>query len=238
MPALSSAVSRGAGTDDDPCLKPTWFLDSDDPRIAHYARRAVDGVAGDVERACALHDAVRDDVRYTPYGIDVTRAGFRTSACLARREGFCITKAALLAACARAVGIPGRLGYGDVRNHLTTAKLRAAMGTDLFVFHGYTELRLGGRWVKATPAFNRTLCERFGVKPLAFDGRADSLFHPFDSTGRRHMEYVRDRGSFDDLPYEAIMAAWSETYPAAAVRSGFDVGVADFRPDPATEPAQ
>ena len=28
------------------------------------------------------------------------------------------------------------------------------MGTDLFVYHGYAELFLDGKWVKATPAFN------------------------------------------------------------------------------------
>src|SRR5215470_17689442 len=54
------------------------------------------------------------------------------------------------------------------------------------------QLHLDGRWVKATPLFDRALCERFGVRPLEFDGRADSLFHAFDAAGRRHMEYVRD----------------------------------------------
>ena len=68
------------------------------------------------------------------------------------------------------------------------------MGSDLFVYHGYTDLRLDGNWVKATPAFNLALCTRFRVKPLEFDGRADSIFHPFDEDDRRHMEYLRDRG--------------------------------------------
>src|SRR5574341_322846 len=65
-------------------------------------------------------------------------------------------------AVARVVGIPARVGYADVRNHLSTPKLRELVGGDLFVWHGYAELHLEGRWVKATPAFNLTLCERFG----------------------------------------------------------------------------
>ena len=65
------------------------------------------------------------------------------------------------------------------------------MGTDLFVYHGYTDLCLDGKWVKATPAFNLALCTRFRVKPLEFDGRDDSIFHPFDEDDRRHMEYLR-----------------------------------------------
>ncbi len=215
------------------CAEPGWFVDSDNAAVAAYAAERAVGAADDIGRACALYYAVRDDVRYNPYGIDMTREAFRASACLARREGFCITKAALLAACGRAVGIPSRVGYGDVRNHLATPKLREVMGTDLFVFHGYTEFWLEGRWVKATPAFNRSLCDRFGVAPLEFDGREDSLFHPFDTAGRRHMEYVHDHGAFEDVPYGAIMAAWRKTYAPAVVASGFDVRGANFHAEAA-----
>jgi transglutaminase-like putative cysteine protease len=138
---------------------------------------------------------------------------YRASVCVIRGEHWCVPKAALLAACARALGIPARVGYADVKNHLTTPQLTQKMGTDLFVFHGYTELLLEGRWVKATPAFNLTLCQKFRVKPLEFDGREDSLFHPFDEDNRRHMEYVRDRGAFADVPVETIKRVFAETYP-------------------------
>jgi hypothetical protein len=87
------------------------------------------------------------------------------------------------------------------------------MGTDLFVFHGYAELLLDGSWVKATPAFNLSLCTRFRVRPLEFDGMSDSLFHPFDEDNRRHMEYVRDRGTYADVPAEEIRRVFAETYP-------------------------
>src|SRR5204863_1818962 len=138
-----------------------------------------------------LYYAVRDGIRYNPF-LDFSQdAAYRASSTLERGEGFCVGKSALLAACARSLGIASRVGFADVKNHLTTPRLRERMGgTDLFIYHGYAELLLDGKWVKATPVFNDELCRRFRVKPLEFDGRADSVFHPFDADDRRHMEYV------------------------------------------------
>jgi transglutaminase-like putative cysteine protease len=197
-----------------PYLKPTWFIDSDAPVVRDLAVEATRGKADDVEKAISLYYAVRDGVRYDPYVMSHERERYRASVVAGLPAAYCIQKAILLAAEARAVGIPARLGFGDVKNHLTTPKLRAAMGSDLFVFHGYTELHLDGKWVKATPAFNLALCDRFGVLPLEFDGRTDSIFHPFDRENRRHMEYVRNRGSFADFPYDEVMAAFRAEYPA------------------------
>jgi len=137
---------------------------------------------------------------------------FLASTIASMSAAFCVQKAILMTAACRAQGIPCRLGFADVRNHLASPKLLEQMGTDLFVFHGYCQLSLDGRWVKATPTFNRELCERFGVKPLEFDGTADALFHEFDQRGRRHMEYVRYHGVFADLPFERMVAAMHEAY--------------------------
>jgi transglutaminase-like putative cysteine protease len=193
-------------------LAPGRFVDSDAPAIRAFSE-AHAGEGEDIDRAQRLYYAVRDGLRYDPHNIDYVPEGFTASATLASGRGFCVTKAAVLAAVARAAGIPARLGYADVRNHLATPKLLEQMGTDVFAFHGYTDLWLEGRWVKATPAFNIQMCERFGVLPLEFDGRADSIFHPFDASGQRHMEYVRDRGVFDDVPFDEILAAYREIYP-------------------------
>jgi len=194
-------------------LAPGRYVDSAHPAVAEFARRHARG-ASDLERAVSLYYAVRDGIRYNPF-LDFSRdTAFQGSVCLQTGEGFCVGKAALLAACARAVGIPARVGFADVKNHLTTPRLAERMGTDLFVYHGYTELWLEGRWVKATPAFNLELCRKFRVKPLEFDGRSDSIFHPFDADERRHMEYLRERGSFADVPVEEIQRAFRDTYPA------------------------
>jgi transglutaminase-like putative cysteine protease len=194
-------------------LLSTAYVDSDAPPIVALAGSLGRGEVDVRERAVRLYYAVRDGIVYTPYCDFSSLETFRASACLERGSGFCVAKAALLAAAARAAGIPARVAFADVRNHLATPKLREVMGTDLFVYHGYVELYLEDGWVKATPAFDRGLCARFGVQPLEFDGRADSLFHAYDVAGRRHMEYVRDRGAFADVPVADIMAAFQRHYP-------------------------
>jgi transglutaminase-like putative cysteine protease len=195
-------------------LRPTRFLDAGHPRVIAFARGATAGRDTAVAQAVGLYYAVRDGFRYDPHRIDLRPDALRASAVLERGYGFCISKAVLLAAAARVLGVPSRLGFADVKNHLTTDRLRRVMGTDVFVFHGYAEFRLGGRWVKATPAFNRELCERFNVDPLEFDGVHDSLFQQADRAGNRYMEYVRDRGQYADLPLDAMLAAFEEHYPS------------------------
>lgn len=189
------------------------FIDSGDASVREFARQTVESAGDDVSRAAKLYYAVRDEILYDPYYGGEEPRYFRASDCLRAKRGFCIPKAALLAAAARSIGIPARVAYADVRNHLSTKKLLELMGSDLFIWHSFTELFLEERWVKATPAFNLSLCERFGVHPLEFDGRHDSLFHEFDQEGRRHMEYVRERGNYADVPYEAIITDFKKTYP-------------------------
>jgi transglutaminase-like putative cysteine protease len=193
---------------------PTWLLDSDHPDVRAFARRHAQG-RDDRERAVALLYAVRDGFRYDPYRIDLSPAGMRASSVLRAGHGWCVPKASLLVAAARAAGIPARVGYADVRNHLSTERLRRTMKTDLFVWHGYADLWIEERWVKATPAFNIELCTRFGLLPLDFDGRQDAIYHPFDAAGNRHMEYVHQRGAFDDVPLALIQTDFVRLYGPA-----------------------
>jgi len=194
-------------------LLPTAFIDSAAPNIVAFARQAAGDESDEVTRAVRLYYAVRDGIVYTPYCDFRSLDTFRASAVLARGDGFCVGKAAVLAAVARASGIPARVGFADVRNHLCTPRLRALVGGDVFYYHGYTEMAVAGRWVKATPAFDRVLCDKFGVRPLEFDGRSDSLFHAYDRGGRRHMEYLRDHGAHADVPVDEIVATFAREYP-------------------------
>lgn len=216
-------------------LRPGTFVDSDAPGVVAFAREVCGDQADPVSNAVRLFYAVRDGIVYTPYCDYRSLDTYRASAVLARGAGFCVGKAALLAAAARAAGIPARVGFADVRNHLCTPRLRALMGSDVFYYHGYTELWLDDRWVKATPAFDRTLCDRFGVRPLEFDGRTDSLFHPYDRSGRRHMEYLRDRGAYPDVPAAEIIAVFDRAYPGLT-RSG-RTEVTRFRSEAAQAPS-
>ena len=200
-------------------LVSTALLDADDPIVRAFAADAIGDATDDVTRAVRLYYAVRDGLRYDPYALEFTPDGFRASAVLARGRGYCVTKAGVLAAAARSAGIPARLGFADVRNHLATERLRQTMGTDVFYYHGYTELWLEDGWRKATPAFNVELCQRFRVKALEFDGRSDSIFQPYDADGRRHMEYLQDRGTRADMPLDEIRDAMARLYPGLAGES-------------------
>jgi transglutaminase-like putative cysteine protease len=192
----------------DEFLAPGRYIDSDAPSVVAFAQAAANGDDGALARVLRLYRAVRDDVIYDPY-VDLSDpANFRASTVLAAGRGFCIGKAALLAACCRVIGVPARVGYADVRNHLSSPRLTEHMGTDVYVWHSYTDILIDGTWVKATPAFNRELCRRLGLEPLEFDGRSDSLLHPYDRAGRLYMQYLEDRGAFADVPYDAIMAAF------------------------------
>jgi transglutaminase-like putative cysteine protease len=208
------------------------FVDSDHPDVIAFAEEATAGATTDREKAVALFYAVRDKIRYDPWTISSqSPETYRASTVVRDGVSFCIPKSVLLCAAARAVGLTARLGFADVRNHLNSEKLRERLGgTDLFIYHGYTEFLLDGRWVKVTSAFNIELCERFGVLPQEFDGEHDALLHPFSADGREHMEYVRERGSFDEVPFDEILDAFRGMYPKL-----FDEGAAPV--DPAFRPA-
>jgi transglutaminase-like putative cysteine protease len=197
---------------DSPFLQPTPTLDFGHPAVEAFAREhAGEGPAQ--ERAVRLFRAVRDGILYDPYTCVPTIEGLRASSTLQAGRAWCVPKAVLLAASLRACGIPARLGFKDVRNHLSTARLRELMGSDVYAWHGYVDMEIDGRWIKATPAFNERLTRRFGLLPIEFDGRSDSLLHPVDAAGRRHVETVLDRGTFADTPVEAIRATFEERYP-------------------------
>lgn len=204
-------------------LAPTAIQDFENPRVSEFASAALRGAAADpVANAVALYYAVRDRIWYDPYLPFYKPDHYRAGTTVELGRAFCIGKAALLSALARSVGIPARLGYADVRNHLATRQLIAFLGSDVFVYHGYTELFLQGRWVKATPAFNAELCRRHGTTPLEFDGRRDSVFQTYSNDRRLFMEYLADHGIFADVPVERIVAAMKAAYGDARVQGWID----------------
>lgn len=215
-------------------LVPTFFLDYDTEELADFSTAICAGSTTPIKKAIALYYAVRDQIRYDPYDLRYSRTAMKASSVLKKKSGYCVSKAVLLTAVARHQQIPSRLGFADVTNHLSTAKLREKMGTDLFIYHGYTEMYLNNQWVKATPAFNLSLCEKFNVHPLEFDGTADSIFHESNTLGQRHMEYVRDHGHFADLPFEEIFAAYGKIYPKFFEHFGGNT-VHDFGAEAAAE---
>lgn len=194
-------------------LQPAQFIDSDHPQIIAFARRTITAASDARQKAVALYAAIRDGWRYDPYHIDLRPQAMKASALLQRDYGYCIEKACLMAAAARVLGIPSRLGFANVKNHIGTERLEAILKTNILVFHGYVELYLKGKWVKATPAFNKELCHRLGVPPLSFDGEKDSLFQQYTPDGSQFMEYLHDYGTFADIPRDLFIRELRKYYP-------------------------
>jgi len=169
---------------------------------------------GDIpQQAINLYYGVRDKISYNPHHINLSLEGLCASNCIESKRGWCVNKAVVYAACCRAIGVPAVLGYADVKNHITTGKLRKSMGSDVFYWHSYTMIFLNNRWVKATPAFNQRLCQRFGIIAADFNGVDDSIFMPFNKKGDKHMEYLNNRGEYCDLPLAKILATYQVKYP-------------------------
>lgn len=195
-------------------LESTAFFDYTNTTVREFADSLIAPEEKDpIAIAIALYDGTRDSIRYNPYAFSSSTQSLSASYALATKSSYCIPKAVLLGAMARYRGIPSRLGLANVRNHLSSPEFIEFLDSDIFVMHGYIELHLEGQWVKATPAFNKELCELMDVQPLEFNGREDSVFHEFTGNGAKHMEYLVDHGQFADVPVDFILKSINEAYP-------------------------
>jgi transglutaminase-like putative cysteine protease len=218
----------GPGMRDD--LEPTPIIDSDHEAVKAAAGKATAQSRDDIEKAKALFYFVRDRIRYNVYVPRFRPEHFRASVTLARGEGFCIQKAVLLAALSRAAGIPARLGFAVIRNHLLPEKIAGILKNNEIPDHGYAELYLGDRWVKATPAFDLETCLENRFRPVEFDGASDAKFHRHNQDGLPHIEYVTYRGTYPDLPFQEI-ATWVAAAVTPEALKMFREGVLPFHKD-------
>ncbi len=193
-------------------LRETYYLDYSHPSVQSFAVANSNKDATAAENAIQLYYAVRDGYQYSPYNVVLKPELLKASHIVNQSAGYCVEKANLLATAARCIGIPSRMGYAIVRNHIGTEKLQEWLKTDKLVFHGFVELHLEGKWVKATPAFNKELCTKLGVNPLEFDGQNDSIFQEYDQQGGQYMEYIHDYGIFDDLPFDKFCSELKKHY--------------------------
>lgn len=197
----------------DEALCATEFLDSDSSIVQDYTRKVVGEERDPVKQIIKLYYAVRDKIRYEIYNIDMSREGMKASSIITNGTGFCIHKSIVFAAGSRYLGVPSRLVYDDVRNHISTAVLRDLIGGDIFRYHAHAEVYLNGRWVKSTPVFNLTLCYLFRVTPLDFDGINDSKLQPFDRAGNKYIEFLHNHGTFSDFPYDQCIRSLKLHHP-------------------------
>lgn len=195
-------------------LQATFFVDSDQPDIQRFVKNIIGAEIDKQKIAIKLYNAVRDGWRYNPYNIDLKHKAMKASSLFNRetKRGYCIEKACLLNACLRVAGIPSRFRFFDVKNHIGVEKLIQILKTDVLVFHACCEIYLNGKWIKATPAFNKELCEHLGVAPLEFDGENDSIFQQYDTDGGLFMDYLKDYGTFHDVPHDMFIMLLHQNY--------------------------
>ena len=192
-------------------LAATTFLDFDHPNVIAYASR-VTGVTPK-EKAISIYYLVRDSIRYNAYTVKDGIPSLKASYAATTGQAYCIPKAALMTALCRYFGIPAKIGFADVKNHLSDKKMLEWLRTDYFAMHGYSEIYLNEQWIKCTPIFNKALCEKFNVEPLEFDGENDAIFQNFTKDGAKYMEYLKNHGSFADMPVEYIFQTFHQYYP-------------------------
>jgi transglutaminase-like putative cysteine protease len=188
-------------------LKPTFYMDCDAEPVKEKTQKIVQGIEVQRDKAIRIFYAVRDGIKYTIYGQRSQPEHFRASTILSAGEGYCVQKAILLVALARAASIPARLRFAAIRSHLMSKEMLEKRGSNLFPYHGYTDLYIEGSWVKAAPTFDIISCMNAGLRLVEFDGQHDALLPSTALDGRPHIEYVEDRGFFEDVPFDAIMAA-------------------------------
>ncbi len=193
-------------------LNPTYYIDSDNEHVINFAKETIKELTNPLEISIALYYKIRDQFQYNPYDLKLEPYAYKASFLLTKDFGHCIEKSILLAACCRVAGIPSRLGFANVTNHIGTERLEKILKTNVLYFHGFTEIYLNEKWVKATPAFNKELCEKLHVKPLEFNGLEDSIFQEYNNNGSAFMEYLEEIGIFDDFPYDLFLKTIKEKY--------------------------
>jgi transglutaminase-like putative cysteine protease len=185
-------------------LGPTFFIDCDEDIIKNKARELTLNLNGMLEKAQRIFYFVRDDIRYNVYSPRTSDEDFKASHVLAKGQGYCVQKALLLVALARAADIPARLRFAEIRIHHTAKSIAEKRGSNVFPYHGLADLYIDGHWVKATPTYDLGYCRKAGIAPVELDGKTDALLPLCTLDGRLNIEYVQDRGFFDDLPLDKI----------------------------------
>ena len=194
-------------------LKPTYYFDYESEGIQKFVEEFREDSFSKQEQAIGLYKKVRDGWKYDPYTISLAQENLRASSIVGKSTGHCIEKSILLISGLRSLGIPARLHLSKVKNHIAVEKLTERIGSNELTPHGTVHVFLNNKWIKASPAFNATLCERLNVEPLEFDGENDSLFQQYNSSGSQFMEYLEDYGHFEDVPIDFIEENMRAHYP-------------------------
>ncbi len=194
-------------------LEPTDYLNFDHHSIQELIKEYSVESMTEKEKVIELYKKIRDDWWYDPYTISLSKDTYKASNIAKKSSGNCVEKSVLLVACLRGVGVPARLHLGKVKNHIAVERLTEKFGSNELTPHGMVNVYLNGSWLKLSPAFNASLCEKFKVEPLEFDGENSSFLQQHNSKGSLFMEYVDDYGHFEDVPLDFMKQNIKEHYP-------------------------
>jgi len=197
----------------DQYLKPTAFIESDHKDVIEFANNAIKKITDPKLQSIKLFYAVRDKIAYDPYTFNLKPDKIKASHVVSTKKGFCIPKAVLMTSVFRAVGIPARLGFANLINHIMGDELKNILKSNILAFHGYTEIYINDKWLRVTPTFNIELCSFLNVPTVEFDGESHAIFSSTDNNGNQFMEYIEYHGTFDDVPLTKIVESMMIYYP-------------------------
>ena len=200
----STKMEKKTETQIEMYLKPTFAIDSENKNIVETATRLTQNCSSDEEKAVKLFYFVRDSIPYSIFMISVFIEDFRASRILEWGKGYCVQKAVLLTALARAAVIPTRLVFAKIANHRTPRHITEKLGNNIFPRHGYNQFFLDGRWLSAAATFNKDLCEKNGLPTVEFDGKKDAILPEKDLKGEPYIEYLEKFPPEQDLPFDWI----------------------------------
>ncbi|WP_327018555.1 transglutaminase domain-containing protein [Croceibacter atlanticus] len=193
-------------------LKPTYYFDFDNDFIQNLISEIKKDDSKN-NQAIRIYTKIRDEWLYDPYHISFSKQNYRASHIAQKTTGNCVEKSILLIACLRALNIPARLHLGKVKNHIAVERLEEKFGTNELTPHGMVNVFLNNEWLKMSPAFNATLCKKFNVEPLEFDGYTNSYLQQYNTQGDLFMEYLEDYGHFNDVPLKFMIENLKTHYP-------------------------
>jgi len=194
-------------------LESGYYFDFENEAIQQVIAEFNKASLFDKEKAIGIYTKVRDQWKYDPYSISLSKEKYKASYIAIKESGNCVEKSILLIACLRALGIPARLHLAKVKNHIAVERLTEKFGSNELTPHGMVDVYLDHKWLKLSPAFNKSLCEKLHVEALDFDGEHHAVLQQFNSEGTRFMEYLDDYGSFEDVPLDFMIRKLKEHYP-------------------------
>ena len=200
-------------------LQETEFFDISSDYVQETLEKLELNGLSEKETAIKLFYHVRDSIGYSIKPVNLEKYTYTASLVLQQKKSFCIPKAIALGTLARAAGIPSRIHFVDFINHRLSDDLEKMWGTKVMAAHCYTELYIENKWVKATPALDKAICDRHNFKTVEFDGENDALLHSLDRDGNPHAEYVKDRGTQPDMSLRLVASVFKEVYDG--VNDGF-----------------